>query len=48
MNSFLAPSNRTSLTGIIEFTAHNIYLFQKDGTVKNILYIISLWGHCDS
>ena len=44
MNSFLAPNNRTSLTGIIEITAHNIYLFQKDGTGKNILDILFPYG----
>ena len=44
MNSFLAPNNRTSLTGIIDFTAHNIYLIQEDGTVKNILDISFPYG----
>jgi len=44
MNSFLAPNNRTSLTGIIDFTAHNIYLIQEDGTVKNILDILFAYG----
>ena len=44
MNSFLAPTNRTSLTGIIDFTAHNIYLIQEDGTVKNILGILFPYG----
>ena len=44
MNSFLAPNNRISLTGIIDFTAHNIYLYQKDGTVKNILDILFSYG----
>ena len=44
MNSFLAPNNRTSLTGIIDFTAHNIYLIQEDGTVKNILDILFPYG----
>ena len=45
MNSFLAPNNRTSLTGIIDFTAHNIYLIQEDGTVKNILDILFAYGN---
>ena len=44
MNSFLAPNNRTSLTGIIDFTAHNIYLTQGDGTVKNTLDILFAYG----
>ena len=44
MNSFLAPNNRTSLTGIIDFTAHSIYLVQEDGTVKNILDILFAYG----
>ena len=44
MNSFLAPNNRTSLTGIIDFTAHNMYLYQKDGTV-NILDILFSYGN---
>ena len=44
MNSFLAPNNRTSLTGIIGFTAHNIYLIQEDGTVKNVLDILFPYG----
>ena len=44
MNSFLAPNNRTSLTGIIYFTAHNIYLIQEDGTVKNILDTLFPYG----
>ena len=44
MNSFLAPNSRTSLTGIIYFTAHNIYLIQEDGTVKNILDILFPYG----
>ena len=44
MNSFLAPNNRTSLTGIIDFTAHNVYLIQEDGTVKNILDILFPYG----
>ena len=45
MNSFLATNNRTSLTGIIDFTAHNIYLTQEDGTVKNILDILFAYGN---
>ena len=44
MNSFLAPNNRTSLTGIIDFTAHISYLIQEDGTVKNILGILFPYG----
>ena len=44
MNSFLAPKNRTSLTGIIDFTAHNIYLAQEDGTANNILDILFPYG----
>ena len=44
MSSFLAPNNRTSLTGIIHFTAHAIYLIQEDGTVNNILDILFPYG----
>ena len=44
MNSFLNPNNGTSLTGIIDVTAHNIYLFQRDGTVKHILDILFPYG----
>ena len=44
MNSLLAPNNRTPLTGIIDFTAHNIYLVQEDGTVKNILGMLFPYG----
>ena len=44
MNSFLAPNNRTSLTGVIDFTAHSIYLIQEDGTVQNILDILFPYG----
>ena len=40
MDSFLNPNNGTSLTGVIDVTAHNIYLFQRDGTVKHILDIL--------
>ena len=43
-HSFLAPNIRTSLTGIIDFTAHNIYLIQEGGTVKNILDILFAYG----
>ena len=45
MNSFLAPNNRTSLAGIIDFTAHNIYLTQEDVTVKSILGILFAYGN---
>ena len=44
MNSFLVPNNRTSLTGIIDFIAHNIYSTQEDGTVKNILDMLFPYG----
>ena len=44
MNSFLAPNNRTSLTGVIDFTAHNIYLTQEDGTVKDIVDMLCPYG----
>ena len=44
MSSFLAPNHRTSLTGMIDFIAHNIYLVQEDGTVKNILDILFPYG----
>ena len=44
MSSSLAPINRTSLTGIIDFTAHNIYLIQEDGAVKNILDTLFAYG----
>ena len=44
MNSLLAPNNRTSLTGIIDFTAQNAHLIQEDGTVKNILDILFAYG----
>ena len=44
MNSFVNPNNGTSLTGIIDVTAHNIYLFQRDGTVKHILDILFPYG----
>ena len=45
MDPLLAPNNRTSLTGIIDFTAHNIYLIQEDGTVKNILDMLFPYGN---
>ena len=45
MNSLLAPNHRTSLTGVIDFAAHNIYLAQEDGTVKNILDILFAYGN---
>ena len=44
MISFLAPNNRTSLTGIIDFTAHSVYLIQEGGTVKNILGMLFPYG----
>ena len=37
MNSFLNTHNGTSLTGIIDITAHNISLFQENGPPKNII-----------
>ena len=36
MNAFLNPHNGTSLTGIIDVTAHNISLFQENEPPKNI------------
>ena len=36
MNSFLNPHNGTSLTGIIDITAHSISLFQENAPPKNI------------
>ena len=39
MNSFLNPHNATSLTGIIDVTAHSISLFQEDEPPKNIIVI---------
>ena len=36
MNSFLNPHNATSLTGIIDVTAHGISLFQENEPPKNI------------
>ena len=44
MDSFLAPNNRTSLTGTLDFAAHNIYLIQEDGTVKNIIGMLFPYG----
>ena len=45
MNSFLNPSNGTSLKGIIGVTAQKIYLFQRDGTVKHILDRLFPYGY---
>ena len=41
MNSFLNPHNKTSLTGIIDVTAHSISLYDKDTNEepKNIKHI---------
>ena len=39
MNSFLNTHNGTSLTGIIDITAHSISLFQENGPPKNIIDI---------
>ena len=36
MNSFVNPHNSTSLTGIINVTAHSISLFQENEPPKNI------------
>ena len=36
MNSFLNPHNATSLTGIIDVTAHSISLFQENEPPKDI------------
>ena len=36
MNSFLNPHNATSLTGIIDVTAHSISLFQENESPKDI------------
>ena len=36
MNSCLNPHNSTSLTGVIDVTAHSISLFQNDTTPKHI------------
>ena len=47
-NTMTKASFRTSLTGIIDFTAHNIYLIQEDGTVKNILDMLFPYGEIAS
>ena len=42
MNAFLNPHNGTSLTGVIDVTAHSISLFQEyeePKTINNILYL---------
>ena len=36
MNAFLNPHNGTSLTGVIDLTAHSISLFQENEPLKNI------------
>ena len=36
MNSFLNPHNGTSLTGVIDLTAHSISLFQENEAPQNI------------
>ena len=36
MNSFLNPNNGTSLTGVIDLTAHSISLFQENEAPQNI------------
>ena len=36
MNSFLHPHNGTSLTGVIDITAHSISLFQENEEPQNI------------
>ena len=36
MNSFLNPHNGTSLTGVIDLTAHSISLFQENEPPQNI------------
>ena len=36
MNAFLNPHNGTSLTGIVDVTAHSISLFQENEPPKNI------------
>ena len=36
MNSFLNPHNGTSLTGVIDLTAHSINLFQENESPQNI------------
>ena len=42
MNVFLNPHNGTSLTGIIDVTAHRISLFQENGPPKTIKDIFIL------
>ena len=48
MNSFLNPHNGTSLTGVIDLTAHSISLFQENEASQNIKitfmnkYVISI------
>ena len=39
MNSFLNPHNGTSLTGIVDITAHSISLFQENEEPNNITNI---------
>ena len=39
MNSFLNPHNGTSLTGVIDLTAHSISLFQENEQPQNIIDI---------
>ena len=36
MNSFLTPHNGSSLTGVIDVTAHSISLFQENAPPNNI------------
>ena len=36
MNSFLNPKNGTSLTGVMDLTAHSISLFQENEAPQNI------------
>ena len=40
MNSFLNPHNGTSLTGVIDLTAHSISLFQENEPPQNIKDIV--------
>ena len=35
MNSFLNPHNGTSLTGVVDLTAHSISLFQENESPQN-------------
>ena len=44
MNSFLNTHNGTSLTGIIDITAHSISLFQENGPPKKILDVLFPYG----